>query len=139
MEEVARDIVIEIGGEKAVVRLLWEEAPNLCRMIWENLPLESDAHIAKVCNHEFMIQLPFNAPRENMKPVTPASVGWWDNRQNINIWFGDPGPNGPLGLTALFGMVKDNLEGLAKVGLATWAKPGTRVRIYRCADGGRTC
>jgi len=126
-----KKIVIEIGNEKVVVQLLWDEAPNLCSTIWDNLPIETDAHMAKVCNHEFMIQLPFNAPRENMKPVTPGSVGWWDNRQNINIWFDDPGPNGPLGLTALFGKVVCNIEGLFKEGLKVWAKPGVRVKIYK--------
>lgn len=126
-----KKIIIEIGSEKVTVQLLWDEAPNLCSNIWENLPIESDVHMAKICNHELMIQLPFNAPSENLKPVIPGSVGWWDIRQNINIWFDDPGPNGPLDFTALFGKVVDNLEGLSKEGLKVWAKPGVRVKIYK--------
>lgn len=129
-----KKVVVEIGNEKVIVKLLWDEAPNICKKIWDNLPIETDAHMAKVCNHEFMIHLPFNAPRENMQKVVPGTLGWWDNRQNVNIWFGDPGPNGPLGLTAAFGKVIDNIEGLAREGLKVWAKAGTRVKFYRLPE-----
>ncbi len=133
----AKKMLMEIGTEKMVVELLWDQAPNICQKIWDNLPLETDAHMAKVCNHEFMIQLPFNAPRENMQTVIPGSLGWWDSRQNVNIWFDNPGPNGPLGLTALFGKIVTNIEGMHREGKKVWAKPGTRVKFSRiCAEGG---
>lgn len=129
-----KQMVLEIGNEKVLVQLLWDQAPNICKKIWDNMPIETDAHMAKVCNHEFMIQLPFNCVRENIQTVVPGTLGWWDSRQNVNIWFDDPGPNGPLGLTAAFGKVIDNIEGLAREGKKVWAKPGTRVRFFRYGE-----
>ncbi len=132
-----KNIVIEIGSEKVIVKLLWDKAPNICKKIWENLPLESSATLAKICNHEFMIQLPFNASSENLQPSVPGSVGWWPIRQNVNIWFGEPGPIGPLGPTALFGEVISNLKGLFKEGINAWVKPGIRVSIYKYIEKGK--
>ena len=81
-----------------------------------------------------MIQLPFNAPFENSKLPVPGNVGWWPIRQCVNIWFGDSGPTGPLGFTALFGQVVDNREGLFSVAVKTWGKPGTRVKFYKITE-----
>jgi hypothetical protein len=81
-----------------------------------------------------MVQLPFNAPLENIQPSVPGSVGWWPVRQNVNIWFGDLGPTGPLGPTALFGQIVDNIEGLFSIAVKTWRKPGTRVKFYKITE-----
>ncbi len=130
-KEKTKKIVIQVGNEKAVATLLWDEAPNICSKIWENLPIESTVHSAKVCNHELIIMLPLTIERENLKPVTVGDVGWWDVRSAINIWFDDPGPNGPLGLTALFAKITDNLEGLSREGMKVWAKQAARVKITK--------
>lgn len=130
MEE-NRTIVFKIGNSKILVDLLWKDAPNICRKIWENLPIEASATLAKICNHEFMIQLPFDVPLENISEAVPGSVGWWPIRQNVNIWFGELGPTGPLGPTALFGEVKANLKSLFYEGMNCWMKPGTKVIIYK--------
>ena len=129
-----KDLGIEIGGEKIRVKLLWEDAPNICKILWDNLPIESTATLAKICNHEFMVQLPFNAPLENIKTVIPGSLGWWPVRQNVNIWFDDPGPTGPMGPTALFGKIIDNIEGLSSVAIKTWQKPGVRIKFYKITE-----
>jgi len=126
-----RNLGIEIGEEKIKVKLLWEDSPNICQILWDNLPFESSATMAKICNHEFMIQLPFNAPFENSQLPVPGSVGFWPIRQCVNIWFDDPGPTGPLGFTALFGQIVDNRDGLSSVAAKTWIKPGTRVKFYK--------
>jgi len=130
-KEKARKIIIQIGNEKAIATLLWDEAPTICSRIWENLPLESTTHSAKVCNHELIFMLPLVIERENLKPVTIGDVGWWDVRSAVNIWFDDPGPAGPLGPTALFAKITDNLEGLGREAMKVWAKPGVRVKLTR--------
>ena len=127
----AKKIVFQVGNEKAVATLLWDEAPNICSKIWESLPLESSTHSAKVCNHELIMMLPLVIERENLKPVTVGDVGWWDVRSAVNIWFDDPGPAGPLGNTALFAKITDNLEGLAREAMKIWIKPGVRVKMTR--------
>jgi len=126
-----RTVVLRIGREEVLIQLLWDQAPGICSKLWESLPLETTAHLAKVCNHELIFMLPFVAERENLQPVQPGSVGWWDVRSAVNIWFDDPGPNGPLGPTALIGRVVANLEGLAREALKVWARPGLRIRLEK--------
>lgn len=133
-ENGTRSLVLEIGGERIGIRLLWEEAPQICSTLWARLPLEGSGHLAKLCNNELMIMLPFAMARENLQAVTPGKVGWWDVRSCINIWFDDPGPNGPLGLTALFGEIQENIEGLKKLRARMWSRPGTPLRLSREAD-----
>lgn len=130
-KEKPKKIVIQVGNEKAVATLLWDEAPTICSKIWENLPLEGSTHLAKICNHEIIFMLPLVIERENLKPVTIGDVGWWDVRSAVNIWFDDPGPAGPLGPTALFAKITDNLEGLSREAMKVWAKPGVRVKMTR--------
>ena len=97
-----RKLLIEVGGEKATVKLLWSEAPQICQTLWDSLPLESTAHHAKLCNHEYMAQLRLEAPAENFKEVRIGDLGWWERKQTLNLWYDDPGPNGPLGPTCRF-------------------------------------
>ena len=77
-KEKEKKIVIHLGNEKVVATLLWDEAPTICRSIWENLPLESTAHSAKICNHELIIMLPLVIEDENLKSVIIGDVGGWD-------------------------------------------------------------
>jgi len=130
-EKGGRKIIIQVGTEKAEATLLWEEAPNICKKIWENLPIRSSGTHAKVCNHELIFMLPFMMERENMQKVRPGAVGWWDVRSAVNIWYDDPGPAGPLGPTALFAIVTKNLEGIAREIRKAWIKPGVMVKLER--------
>lgn len=131
LREEKNKILIRIGKEKAVAELLWDEAPNICQRIWDNLPLESYGHHSKLCNHEVIFMLPLMIERENLKPVTVGAVGWWDVRSAVNIWYDDPGPNGPLGPTALFARIKSNLEGIAREAAKIWVKSGVKIRMER--------
>jgi hypothetical protein len=126
-----KKIIIEIEGEKAVARLLWDEAPNICRTLWDNLPLVSTAHHAKLCNHEYMAQLLLDAPVENMGPVHVGDLGWWARMRTLNLWYDDPGPNGPLGPTCRFAVVESNLEGLGRVARRVWERSGQRIELKR--------
>ena len=99
------------------------------------MPLESTVHHAKLCNHEFMAQLELEAPGENFAEVRVGDLGWWARMQTLNLWYDDPGPNGPLGLTCRFGVVGNtNMDGLKKAGDAVWAQAGQRIRLSR-AEG----
>ena len=129
-----RRISIQVGTEKAEAKLLWDDAPNICKAIWEHLPILSSGTHAKICNHELMFMLPFVVDRENLQEVTPGCVGLWDVRNMVNLWYGDPGPIGPLGLTALFAVVTKNLEGLGREIAKCWNSPGAVVRIERLEE-----
>ena len=129
-----KKLLIEVGGEKAIAKLLWDDAPRICKALWDNLPLESTAHHAKLCNHEFMVQLLLEAPAENFGEVQVGDLGWWARMQTLNLWYDDPGPNGPLGPTCRFGVVESNLEGLAKVAMKIWKAPGLRFRLNKAKE-----
>ncbi len=130
-EAKEKKLIIHVGGERAEAKLLWDDAPNICKKLWDNLPIVASGTHAKVCNHELMFMLPFVMNRENLQPVTPGGVGFWDVRSMVNIWYDDPGPIGPLGPTALFAVVTKNLEGIGREIAKSWVKPGVPVKLER--------
>jgi len=133
-EKKQEKLVIQVGSEKAEAMLLWEDAPNICRAIWEHLPIQSSGTHAKICNHELMFMLPFVVDRENLQQVKPGCVGLWDTRNMVNIWYDDPGPIGPLGPTALFAVVTKNLEGIGREIAKSWNKPGVLVKFEQVKE-----
>jgi hypothetical protein len=136
MAEKKRKLLIEAGDEKIVVELLWDDAPNFCKELWSRLPLTSHVGVAKICSHELMIMGPMVMPPENTKekPV-PGDVGWWDWRSNINIWYDDLGPLGPLGPTAChFGRVTKNLEGAGRIAARNWVRGGEKIAFKKLEE-----
>ena len=126
---MAKRIAIQLGAEIAVAEMLWDQAPNLCKGIWDALPIECPAHHAKICNHEIMYPAPMvGLPRENPTVPRPGDVGYWTARNTITIWYDDTVPLGPTGL---FAKIVQNLEGFKKEALKTWIKQGTMMRISR--------
>jgi len=126
-----KTVVIQIGNERAEFELLWDKAPGICEALWFRLPLESFVTTAKICSGEIIFMLPFVAEGENMQWPKTGDVGWWVKRQSVNIWYGDAGPLGPLGPTALFGKVTKNLAGIEQEAQKIWAKPGARIVLAR--------
>jgi hypothetical protein len=131
VQEMRNKLLITVGNETAEAELLWSDAPNICKKLWENLPIRARGTHAKVCNHELMFMLPFPMARENLQQVTPGAVGWWDAQFVVNLWYDDPGPNGPLGPTALFAVVTKNLEGIGREIKKTWIKPGIEILLEK--------
>jgi hypothetical protein len=131
MEKENRTIIIQLGDETWEVELLWDKAPNICKAIWSCLPQESFATGSKVCSNEIMFMLPLVMEGENMEWPRIGDVGWFTKRSQINIWYNDPGPLGPLGRTALFGRVTKNLKGIEKEADRIWTKPGAKIRITK--------
>lgn len=130
-----RKLFVKVAGETATVRLLWDEAPKICQALWDSLPLESTVHHAKLCNHELMVQLLLEAPAENFGEVQVGDLGWWARMQTLNLWYDDPGPNGPLGPTCRFGVVESNMEGLARAARQIWKRSGQRIRLLKAEEG----
>jgi hypothetical protein len=126
-----RLVGIQLGNEIAECELLWDQAPNICNTIWSRLPLESFVTHAKICSHEIIFMLPFMMEGENMKIPKIGEVGWWGKRSCVNLWYKDPGPLGPLGPTALFGKVTNNLEGIEQEAKMVWAKAGKKIVLFR--------
>jgi hypothetical protein len=131
-----RKLLIEIGDERIEAELLWDKAPNFCKVLWDRMPFTGRVNMAKICSNELMIMAPFTMPAENTKekPIS-GDIGWWDWRQCINLWYDDLGPLGPLGATAChFARVTKNLEGAARVGARNWAKAGEKVTFKKLEE-----
>jgi len=127
-----RKLQVEVGGEKAVIELFWDKAPNICKGVWSVLPLESYAFHGKVVDNEYMIPLPIFLERENMVAERhPGDVGWWDARGVMNIWYGEATVLGPTGI---FGKVVKNLEGLQREGRKLTVKQGGTVKLSKLEE-----
>jgi hypothetical protein len=59
---MARRIAISIVGEDATVEaeLMEQDAPETCKLIWENLPFSGDAVQAKFCGEMILFGIPGN-------------------------------------------------------------------------------
>jgi len=126
-----KKISIQIGSETTTAILLQEQAPNLCKAIWDVLPVETFAHHAKICNHELIIPMPLEGQagwNENVKWPAASDVGWWRTRNSAIVWYAKTKPLGP---SPVFAKIVENLEGFKKEALKTWIKQGTRIRFSR--------
>ena len=67
----------------ALAELLESDAPRTCRVVWDALPLEGDAHHAIYSGSEiaFLIAKEIVAPQENATSrVAQGDVGYWFQR-----------------------------------------------------------
>jgi len=125
-----REIVIELGSEKAVARLLDDKAPKTCDLIWNNLPLESQAFHAKIAGTEIFFMVPlFQDEQENTTVEQEAgNICFWSTRQMIPIFY-DKVPG--LGPTTVWAKITENLKGIQREGRKIWMREGVKVRISR--------
>jgi hypothetical protein len=127
VHERERKMLITVGNETAEAEMLWDDAPNICQKIWGNLPIQARGSHSKVCSHELIAMLPFAIDGENFQQARAGTIGWFDQRFTVNLWYGDPGPNGPLGPTAAFAFITKNLDGIGREIKKSWIKPGIKV------------
>jgi hypothetical protein len=122
----SRKISIQLGDEKAIAVLLDDKAPETCEAIWNTLPYETEAHHSRICNHEIIFAMPVVVDMEN--PVLPVvgDVGYWCVRQCVNLWYDEMKP---LGKTALFAKITENLEGFRKEAIKVWQHPGGKIKL----------
>jgi hypothetical protein len=128
-----REVVLEVGREEAVARLLEEKAPKTCDLIWKNLPLEGPAIHAKIAGPEFWFMVPlFQDEIENpAKEQEAGNICFWSIRQTIPIFYERVSG---IGLVNLWAKITENLEGIRREGRKIWIKQGLRVRINKRKD-----
>lgn len=125
------EVKIQIGGETGAFELFEDKAPETCKILLENLPIESTAIIAKVAGLELMLRAPFFVDSGGENEVTaqkPGNVCYVPGSQNVCIFCEDlPG----LGPCSLIGRITENLEGIQNEARKCKKKQGARARIYR--------
>jgi hypothetical protein len=127
---MAKELKIRIGEETGAFELFEDKAPKTCKIILENLPIESPAIIAKVAGLELMLRAPFfvDSGGENETTVQkPGNVCYVPGSQNVCIFCEDlPG----LGPCSLIGTITKNLEGIIKEARKCKEKQGAYAKIY---------
>jgi len=133
-----REIVIEIGSEKATARLLDDKSPITCNKIWDALPFEGPANHAKQAGGEVFSMVPIYFdlyPREKCmygewdgKKFEPGDIMFWPLRSCVCIMYGALLQEGHY---PTFAKITENLEGIQKEGLKVWKKQGKIMKIYK--------
>ncbi len=123
------EITITIGDEVCTAELLTEQAPRLCRIIQDALPLSGMATHAKLVDREVFFPLPFFIDeQENPKISEKGDLAFWNGRQTLCIFYDDMTP---LGATPTFGRITGNLEGFQREAARVWENPGTLITLKK--------
>lgn len=112
---MARKIEVKIGGRRAVVELLDQEAPVTCNKLWEILPVKSVTSNAKFVGDELIIMVPMMADDENQKKdVGRGDVGYYPMQQTLCFFFGELRP---FGFCNIVGKVTEGLDKLKEASI----------------------
>ena len=134
----------------ARARLLDQEAPQTCQLLWERLPIAAETIHAQFSGCKLYVLFPWDGtpvPRENFTVCTDAGDLFF-------VWSGWSGPAGagtvevavfydrdavPMGANAphpgvLFATVVDNLSGFAEAGEAIWREGSETLIISRSGE-----
>ncbi len=108
--------------------LLENQAPETIKILKEELPVKSLMRHSRICENEAMIPVPFHIDsKEN--PVYPSigSIGFYNTRQVICIWYEEMIPLGP---TNLFAQIdQEDLALCQKVLDELWNESGILVSL----------
>lgn len=129
-----KKIKISIGERTFLVELLDQLAPRTCTFLWNALPLESDAHHAKIAGYElffgFRKPLTEDGPLEkkdyiyDMKPGEVAVAGY-----TMILCYGEM-RHEPFPIT-IIARVTDNFEEFREACGRAFRKPGERIKITK--------
>lgn len=128
-----KKIKIIVGEYKTVCELLEKEAPNFTQWLWNQLPLESIIHQARLPGFEgelyFYIFKPYKGKPENVKRRMEAGEigggGDWINICHKPVTFD------PVFTRIYFAKVIEGLDNLAKISEKLKATLSEKVRIEK--------
>jgi hypothetical protein len=124
---VVKEITVLIGKEECTAELLTEEAPHICAIIEDALPLRGVLSHAKLVDREVFFPVPFFIDeQENPKVSEKGDLAFWNGRQTLCIFYDDMIP---LGATPTFGRITGNLTGFQREAAKVWEQPGTTIAL----------
>lgn len=111
---MARRFAIKVGNATAVAELLEDEAPDICKMFWDNLPVHGFTMNAKFAGQELIIMLPFFAePQNEILDVVAGDIGYYPGRQTACIFYGE---TQPFGKVSVYAKIVEGLDQLVREG-----------------------
>ena len=126
---MGKEITILIGDEECTAQLLTEQAPRMCEIIGEALPVTGMATHAKLVDREVFFPVPFFIDEmENPKVSEKGDIAFWGARQTVCFFFDDMVP---LGATPTFARITGNLEGFHREANKVWENPGTIITLKK--------
>jgi hypothetical protein len=133
---MAREIEIKIGDTVSIATLLDEKAPKTCEAIWDILPIENEAHSAKIAGLEiYFMAVPRIIIEEMENPikvhdVPPGIISYYPTRPYIQIFLGHLLPAWNLDVNA-FASITENLEGVKEAADRAWRESGEKIVVSR--------
>ena len=126
---MGKEITILIGDEECAAELLTEQAPRICEIIEEALPVTGMATHAKLVDREVFFPVPiFIDEMENPKFSEKGDIAFWGARQTVCFFFDDMVP---LGATPTFAQITGNLEGFQREANKVWENPGMTITLKK--------
>ena len=126
---MGNEITILIGDEECAAELLTEQAPRICEIIEEALPVTGMATHAKLVDREVFFPVPFFIDEmENPRFSEKGDIAFWGARQTVCFFFDDMVP---LGATPTFARITGNLEGFQREANKVWENPGTIITLKK--------
>ena len=127
-------ISIQIGDKTFTAIMLEDKAPATCKAIWNELPIKTLAHHAKMAGSELMCQLRkiYTDVAENSLKVYETKAGdvcWFPSRQLLLIYYAQCSPE-PVDVN-VFAEITENLEELRVVGREIWRNPGVPIELKK--------
>jgi len=132
---LTKKMELQVGETVAVATMLENEAPKTCKAIWDNLPIENEAHHAKIAGPElYFMAIPKIIIEEMENPVKvhqvpSGTISYYPVRPYIQVFFGDLVPVWNIDVNR-FAQITENLEGLKMAARRAWTRPGERI-IFR--------
>ena len=122
-----KEVTIVIGKERCTAELLVNEAPTICHLVEQNLPLRGVLGHGKLVDNEVYFEVPFFVDEpENLKPPRLGDLTFANIGPTICIFYGDMVPFFPL---CTFGRITQNLEGFRKEAREVWQEPGKMITL----------
>ncbi len=129
---MGKEVVVVIGQEECLAELLTEEAPRICHVIENALPISGPLGHGKLVDNEVFFLVPFFIDEpENLVPPQKGDLTFANIGPSICIFYDRMEPFFPL---CTFARITKNMEGFQKEAAEVWKKPGKRITIR--AKGG---
>ncbi len=129
---MGKEVVIVIGKEVCGAELLTEDAPNICRVIEDALPLSGPLGHGKLVDNEVFFLVPFFIDQpENLVLSKKGDLVFANIGPSICIFYDEMHPFFPL---CTFARITKNMEGFQREAADVWKNPGKTITIKAKED-----
>lgn len=130
-----KKVEVMIDDERFVFELFVEQAPKICGMILDNLPVEGTVQHAKLNGQLIFATLPFSCEFENKcrgGDLKTYDVAYYNPRNQLCILYG-VGTDEPLPISHI-GRIVEGMDRIELVGMRNWMTQGSRLKITKIVE-----